>query len=212
MGKSKKKQPQLSRPQILALAALGAVCVIGITIGALTEDKDGPAAAPSASASASASSASSSPSAAPASTSPAPAPTPSATQEDTDVVLTAQNNEDLAALLASTDPAELAQEFAQKYQGRAISYDGVIAAINNHDGDDTRFDILVPVGDDPEKATAGPNFQFRDVNLSYDLQLTGDDVPDSLGVGDKLGVTAQVAEYDDQQDLLLLDPVETTVR
>lgn len=84
--------------------------------------------------------------------------------------------------------------------------------MNNHEGYDTRFDILVSVGDDPETATKGPNVQFRDVNLSYDLHLTGDDIPDALGIGDKLRVTAEVVEYDEHQDLLLLDPVETRIR
>ncbi len=127
-------------------------------------------------------------------------------------MLTEQTNDELAALLASTDPAAMAKEFATKYEGRTIRYDGVIAAVNNHENYDTRFDILVPVGDDPEVATAGPNFQFRDVSVTFDLNLTGDNVPDTLGVGDKVRVTAEVVEYDERQDLLLLDPVETTLR
>lgn len=203
MGRQKQ---QLKKPQILGLAGVGVALAVIITIGALIEDDQ---TAPSAAQSSSPSSVG--PPAAP-SASPTPSPSPTASASASDSVLTGENNEDFAALLASTDTAELAGAFAHKYQGRTVRYDGVIAAINNHDDAQTRYDILVPVGDDPEKATAGPNFQFRDVNLTFDLHLTGDNVPGTLAVGDKLAVTAEVVEYNDTQDLLLLDPVETRVR
>lgn len=201
MGRQRQK---LKTPQILGLAGIGVALSAIIAVGVLTED-DTPASSaakpsgPTASAS-------------PRESSQGPTPSPSETETEGDAILTAENNKDLAALLASTDPAELAKDFATKYEGRTIRYDGVIAAMNNHGNYETRFDVLVPVGDDPEQALAGPNFQFRDVNFTFDLKLTGDNVPDMLGVGDQLGVTAEVVEYDERQDLLLLDPVETTVR
>lgn len=203
------RQQKLKKPQIVALAGVGLVLSAIIAIGALTEDDE-----PASSAGDPSTTATSSP-AAPAPTpedSQEPSPATSQAQTESEAVLTADNSDELAALLASTDPAEIAMEFAAKYEGRTIRYDGVISAINNHESYDTRFDILVPVGDDPERASAGPNFQFGDVNLTFDLKLTGDNVLDTLGVGDKLGVTAEVVEYDERQDLLLLDPVETTFR
>jgi hypothetical protein len=159
--------------------------------------------------------ASSSPTADPAE--PSPSPTESAepsappTDSPAEQALTVKNSKELAALMASTDPSGKAQKFAAKYEGRTIEFDGAIAAMNNHGDYDTRYDILVIVGNSAE-GTRGPSFQFRDVNLSSDLHLTGSNIPDTLGIGDKLRVTAQVAQYEESTDLFLLEPLATKVR
>jgi len=41
---------------------------------------------------------------------------------------------------------------------------------------------------------------------------SGSNIPDALGIGDKLGVTAQVEEYEESTDLFLLEPLSTRVR
>jgi Domain of unknown function (DUF4839)/PASTA domain len=138
-------------------------------------------------------------------------PLASPTETQAEQVLTVKNNKELAALMASTDPSGKAQKFAAKYEGRTIKFDGTISAMNNHGDYDTRYDILVTAGNSAE-GTRGPNFQFRDVNLSYDLHLTGSNIPDTLGIGDKLGVTAQVTEYEEATDLFLIEPLSTRVR
>lgn len=122
----------------------------------------------------------------------------------------AGNSPDFAAALAATDDCsdDLAN-FAFKYAGRTIEFDGAIAAMTNHEGAKTRFDILVVAGDSPA-GTRAPNFQFRDVNMT-DLRLTGS-VPPSLGVGNRLRVTATIAEYSRNSCLLFLKPVSTEVK
>lgn len=123
--------------------------------------------------------------------------------------LTMVNSPELAALLTGSDSDwDGFVEFADDYQGQVIEFDAYIGAMNNHGSYDTRYDILVIAGD-PE-ATSGPAFQFRDVNMS-DLNLVGD-VPDTIGVHDRLHVVAQIDEYVERQSLMLLDPVETAVR
>ncbi len=137
------------------------------------------------------------------------APRQSATEE----ILTAGNNEDLAALLTVSDPGGAAvAAFAAHYQGRVISFDGNIAYMANHGDYETRYDILIGAGDFSETTMTGPNFQFRDVNTTYDLHLKGSNVPDFIGRGDNLRVVAEVVDYDSNSQLFFLEPVSTEVR
>lgn len=139
-----------------------------------------------------------------------PAGTPSAPSAQP--VLTVQNNSDFAAVSKQGDycGASVAN-FAQQYAGRTIQFDGSISALNNHGSYKTRYDILVNFGDNG-KGTKGPAFQFRDVNLTYDLKLTGANIPDTVKVGDNLHITATVEEYEANSCLFLLEPVSTQYR
>jgi len=128
-----------------------------------------------------------------------------------DDTLTPQNNPDLEALLAGGDCGDELEAFTDEYQGRAIEFDGHVAAIANHGDAETRFDILVLAGDFSETGASGPSFQFRDVSR-VDLNFTGPDAPDGVRVGDNLHVIATVEEFESEQCLLLLDPVATELR
>lgn len=134
--------------------------------------------------------------------------------EDTEEqeILTIDNNEDLAKLLTLKDPGDKSVgEFASKYAGKTIKFDGNIAYMNNHEDYDTRYDILIYAGDYSETTAIGPNFQFNDVNV-LDLNLTGSNVPDSIGAGQNLVITAKVVEFNEMSQLLLLKPVATEIR
>lgn len=126
-------------------------------------------------------------------------------------ILTAATNADLAALLAGDDCGDTIEQFASTYRGRTIEFDGHIADMSNHGDYETRYDILVRSGDFSESSANGPNFQFRDVNIS-DLHLAGSSIPDSVRQGDNLHVVAQVEGYDRSSCLFFLDPVSTEVR
>ncbi|GGD76843.1 DUF4839 domain-containing protein [Microbacterium murale] len=128
-----------------------------------------------------------------------------------DTPLTIASSPDLAALLTSPDSVPASEAFAQKYAGQLIEFDGAIGAMNNHDGYTTRYDILIVNGDYSEThSNGGPTFQFRDVNITSDLNLTGD-VPDTIGVGTNVHVIVRVGEYDPNNMLFQLEPVETRV-
>ncbi|GAA1535173.1 hypothetical protein GCM10009827_061750 [Dactylosporangium maewongense] len=131
-----------------------------------------------------------------------------------EAVLTVENNEDFAALLAAVDDYDLFKKFAAKYQGRTIRFDGTIAAMNRLGNSKTRFDILVFAGDNIGAGATGPNFRFSDVNITSDLRVTGSNIADSIGVGQKLRITAEVKGYTGHEyaDLFLLEPVSTEVR
>lgn len=198
------QRPPLKKWQIVAGGITAVVVAITVTVGALTEkDKPTTSAADNSAAAASAK--------APAKQSPEePEATPNESAADT--VLTVKNSKDLAAVISAVEDFDRFKKFAAKYEDRTIEFDGTIAAIANHGNYNTRYDILVFAGNKIGSGVTGPNFQFRDVDVTSGLNLTGPNVPDTLGVGQKLHIAAQVADYDEDADLLLLDPVSTRVR
>lgn len=128
-------------------------------------------------------------------------------------IITVENNADFAQLLQVRDYcSETVSDFASKYAGRTIAFDGYIGALNNHDDYKTRYDILINEGDYDESSFSGPEFQFRDVNIVSDLNLTGPNIPDTLAVKDALRITAEVKEYEEKSCLFLLEPVTTEFR
>lgn len=136
---------------------------------------------------------------------PAPDPTVAAP-------LTPANSPELEALLTGPADGASVEAFAQTYAGELIEFDGSIGAMNNHDGYATRYDILITYGDYSEThSNGGPSFQFRDVNITSDLNLTGD-VPDTIGVGTNVHVIAEVGSFDPMSMLFQLKPRETRVR
>lgn len=185
-------------------AVLAGVIAIGTALGGVGDEG------------ASSSQAASTASAAPRTTE-APEPSAETTVEpkpsdDVETPLTAETNADLAELLTGPGEGPDVEQFAAEYAGRIIEFDGSIGAMARHGDYETRFDILISYGDYSETVTAGgPSFQFRDVNTTFDLHYVGD-VPDGIGVGDNLRVTARVIEYDAFRNLFMLEPVATEFR
>ena len=140
--------------------------------------------------------------------------TPSPTEPAAQPPLTARTSKEFAAVLALKDYcSQDIADFADKYSGRRIAFDGSIVAMNNHESYNTRYDILINAGDFSETVSIpGPAFQFRDVNTTSDLKYSGSDVPDSIGVGTNLRVVAEVVKYEPNSCLFLLDPVSTEFR
>lgn len=135
-----------------------------------------------------------------------PAPEPG------DVVLTPENSPELAALFSLTDYcAPEVATFAAAHVGQTVAFPGYIGAMAPHEGASTRFDILIGAGDFSETSAPGPAFQFRDVNTVSDLYYVGS-VPDTIGVGTNLSITAKVDRYEESSCLFLVTPVATAVR
>ncbi|WP_220036636.1 DUF4839 domain-containing protein [Curtobacterium sp. MCBD17_008] len=188
-------------------AALVVVIVLGVT-GVFGSDEDAPA---QAGAPANSVAPSSEPARTAASPSEIVAPSPSPTTDTTEVI-TAENSPQFAALLQLTDTCDASiGAFADENEGRTVRFDGSIGAMAPHDGAKTRYDILVGAGDFSETSAPGPAFQFNDVNTTYDMHYTGE-TPDGIGVGTNLAITAEVREYNADQCLFHLQPVETVFR
>lgn len=141
-----------------------------------------------------------------------PSPTPTLA-EKTDQVISVENNKDFAALLAGTDYCDSSvAQFAAKYQGREIAFDGSVTNMTHHGNYDTRYDVLVGPGDAGPQTTAGPAFKYENVNM-LDLKFAGKSVPSYVTEGDKFRFTAEVGEFKPNQGcLFFLTPVSTTVR
>lgn len=127
-------------------------------------------------------------------------------------ILTVKNNEDLAAVLAVKDEYDpIVGEFAKKYVGRIIEFDGNIANMMQHEDYTTRYDILIYAGDYSETTFSGPSFKFENVNVS-DLKLTGSEIPENIGAGQNLHITAEVEEYNETSGLFFLNPISSEIR
>lgn len=128
-------------------------------------------------------------------------------------ILTVENNEDFAAVLAVKNEADpIIGEFAKRYLGRTIEFNGYIANMMLHGNNKTRYNILIFAGDYGETTFSGPNFQFEDVNVVLDLNLTGSNIPDTIGMRQNLHITATVKEYNENSGLFKLEPISTEIR
>ncbi|HET9084105.1 MAG TPA: DUF4839 domain-containing protein [Candidatus Limnocylindrales bacterium] len=141
----------------------------------------------------------------------APAATPSSGPDNYEQVLTTGNSPQVAALMKVSDYCDgTIAPVAGEIGGKTIEFDGSIADMANHGDYDTRYDILIAPGDKGPDSTVGPSFKFEDVNV-FDLNFTGA-APSAVGVGDRFRFVAQVVKYDQDQCLLFLAPVSTSVR
>ena len=126
--------------------------------------------------------------------------------------ITVDNNEEFRALIESPEPDNATvEQFVSKYKGRTIEFDGNVADVIPYKSYKTRFDFLIYPGDYNPNSTHGPSFKFSDVAY-YDLHLTGNNIPDSIGTGQNLHIVAEIIEYKSIQGLLYLEPVTTSVR
>ncbi len=113
-----------------------------------------------------------------------------------DLILTTENCQEFASILtlkADMDP--LYGEFAEKYKGRVVEFDGCITYLTNHGDYKTRYDLLLSAGDyvNEDTQNAGPNFRFSNVGI-YEL---GDGlvIADYIKIGGNVHVVAKVEGY-----------------
>lgn len=134
------------------------------------------------------------------------------TEPKTDEILTIDNSKDLSnMLLDKTDSYELYSSFANKYQGRIIEFDGYVAHLMKHEEYNTRYDILIYVGDSSNEYIGGPALKFENVNY-YDLGLDTLNLESEIEVGKNIRIVAKIDKFDDKSGLFLLNPVSVTER
>ena len=129
-----------------------------------------------------------------------------------DIILTVANCPELANILSTK--AEYAQsyvDFANKYKGKTIQFNGRIDYIVKHGNYDTRYDILVSAGDYDPDCQQGPVFKFEDVGV-YDLGLDTLYLEDEIAVGMNVLIVAEVGEYKTSSYLFYLDPISVKKR
>lgn len=122
--------------------------------------------------------------------------------------LTVDNCPELASMLsnkAEIDPSY--SDFATKYKGRTIEFDGRIDYCTHYENYDTRFDYLVSSGDYDPDHQIGPSFKFENVSY-YDLHTD----MNTVSVGWNVHIIAKVESFDANSGLFYLDPVSVTKR
>ena len=92
-----------------------------------------------------------------------------------------------------------------------IEFDAHTADVSRNEDYKTRFNYLIHAGDYSTTSVSGPNFQFHDVSYG-DLNLVGNNVPETFGVGLNIHVIAKVGEYNAINGLFELEPVAITMR
>ncbi|WP_368742267.1 DUF4839 domain-containing protein [Enterococcus casseliflavus] len=132
------------------------------------------------------------------------------TDESTEEIITAENNEEFSKVLSVNDDDTLYKAFVDKYKDKTVRFDGNIGLVSKHSNYDTRFDFLISSGNYESDTSQGAFFQIQNASY-YDLKLTGDNVPDSITQGLNISITAKVVEYS-QGDLIILEPIEIKVR
>lgn len=130
------------------------------------------------------------------------------TEQETEERLTVDNCAELKEILenkADNDPTYAV--FSSKYRDRIIEFDGRIDYVSHHDSFKTRWDILVSAGDYDSNHQVGPVFQFSDVTLSeFETDL------DEIKSGMNVHIVAKVGEYNSDNYLFVLKPIEVTGR
>lgn len=122
--------------------------------------------------------------------------------------LTIANCPELKEMLsnkAEIDPSYT--DFAFKYSGRVIAFNGNVAYLTNHEDYNTRWDLLLTAGDYDPNHQVGPVFKFENVMFS---DLNSD--MDSISAGQNVYIRAEVVSFNSSNGLFYLKPVKVTSR
>lgn len=129
-----------------------------------------------------------------------------------DETLTIDNCEELKSVLQLEDPADPSvKEFADKFKGQTIEFDGRIDYVTQHENYKTRYDLLMSYGDYDENTQMGPTFQFSDVGLQ-ELGIKDLYLPAFVKVGSNVKIVAEVKTYNEDSGLFILKPVSIQER
>ncbi|KQV16614.1 DUF4839 domain-containing protein [Kitasatospora sp. Root107] len=196
------RRPKKPLPRLLIGTVVGGLVILAIVIGVAAALEDGGEQKDR----------SNKPTAATASAQPSTTSTPTAAGSAAAEVITPQSSPEFAALLKTPDYCDNAnQDFATKYKGKTVAFDGSIVHMAPHGDADTRYDFLLGPGDQGTKTGIGPAFKYEDVNI-LDLKLTGRNTPATVRAGDTFRFVAKVGEFNAKQCLFFLHPVSTEIR
>ncbi|WP_327112787.1 DUF4839 domain-containing protein [Streptomyces sp. NBC_01341] len=194
------RRPKKPQPWLLIGSVAAVLVILAIVIGVASALSDGDAKKDDAGKSMTA-----------VSEKPSTTPTPTAAESAAAELITLENNPEFAALLKADSCDDVNLDFATRYEGQTVAFNGSIRHMAPHGDYETRYDFLLGPGDEGPNTTIGPAFKYEDVNAG-DLNLTGKKIPATVGVGDKFRFIAEVREFKAAQCLLFLHPVSTEVR
>ncbi|WAX80959.1 DUF4839 domain-containing protein [Streptomyces sp. KMM 9044] len=194
------RRPKKPQPWLLIGSAAAVLVILAVVIGAASVLSDGDGKKDDAGKSMTA-----------ATEKPSTTPTPTAAKSAAAEVITPENKPEFAALLKADSCDDVNLDFATRYEGQTVAFNGLIRHMVPHGDYETRYDFLLGPGDEGSNTTIGPAFKYEDVNTG-NLNLTGKKIPATVGVGDKFRFIAEVREFNAAQCLFFLDPISTEVR
>lgn len=121
--------------------------------------------------------------------------------------LSVTNSPELAKVLSKDSDYDLYKNFAEKYKGRRIEFDGRVDYSINNGNNITRFDFLLSAGDYDPDTQIGPTFKFENVDyseLNTDLK--------EVTVGKNVHIIAEVESFDYDKGIFYLKPVSVKGR
>lgn len=125
-----------------------------------------------------------------------------------------KNSEEFATLLSTKGEYNpIYTEFADKYKGKVVEFDGCITYVTTHGDYNTRYDLLLSGGDYINENTAnyGPIFKFEDVN-TYDMGIDDLYLPEFVNTGKNVYVIAEVETFDEDEGVFYLKPISLQKR
>ncbi len=125
--------------------------------------------------------------------------TASSSAEPVDGNLTVDNCEDLKKLLASKEDYNLFKDFATKYSGKTIEFDGSIDDVANYKEFKTKYNVLVSAGKYSEESQVGPTFKFENVSIKTSDMNFG-------ARGQNVHIIAKVLSFDSNTGIFFLSP------
>lgn len=121
--------------------------------------------------------------------------------------------EEFSEILKLENPRdELVRQFASRYNGETVEFDGFIYRCDDVWPD--KYDITIYAGDYAEavsNGTRGAIFQINDI-AAKELGFDGNDFPANFGYGSDIHVKAQIVGYDNPYDFIIIDPYLIEIR
>lgn len=123
-----------------------------------------------------------------------------------DSPITSENNEDFAAVLSTKNEVDpIYKDFAEKYKGKTIEFDGHISNVAPYKDYDTRFNVLIYVGNYRTKDFYGPHIKIENVGITHYSGIKG-------SVNKNVRVAGKVLKYDEDTGLLWISVVSIEER
>ena len=125
--------------------------------------------------------------------------------------ITIENNEDFAKMMQVKSLFGQGEAtvvtFINAHKGDVICFDGYVGNLAKHGSYNTRFDVLLCIGDAYD-ASSDLSFQFYDVNFG-NMNVNG---TDTVRAGMNFTIVAEIVNYNENSGLIRLKPVEMTYR
>ena len=118
--------------------------------------------------------------------------------------ITVDNNAEFKQIMESTERwSAKVEDFAKKYDGRTIQFDGNISCMRQTNSSYTKFGIAIDAGDLNASELSGPHFYLDDVTME-EMNLSEDDKNSGISSGDNITITAIIDYYSVESESIYL--------